>query len=394
MFDTMTFTKIMGGLCGSLLVFLLGKWAAEEIYHMGGGHGDGHDAAYVIDTGEGEEEAGEEEEEVVTLASLYPAADTGAGERVFGKCKACHQAEDGVNGVGPHLYGVVGRDIGSVDAYGSYSGALSEAADVWTPENLYAFLENPSGWAPGTSMGYAGLKKPEDRANLIAYLDMTDGDMTEVAAEEGASEDMSSDEGTEGESTEEATADASGEEQSTEEAAAEDGSEEEATEDAATEEGSEEQAVEEAAAEEGSEEEATEQAAAEDSADEAASEEQAAEESAGGEGSAFAQLVAAADVADGEKAFRKCAACHKAEEEANGVGPHLVGVVGRDIGGVDGFNYSDALAGLGGQWTVDELNAWLEDPKSYAPGNKMAYRGVRKEEERAALIAYLESTGN
>ncbi|MEQ8256432.1 MAG: cytochrome c family protein [Roseovarius confluentis] len=396
MFDTMTFTKIMGGLCGTFLVFLLGKWAAEEIYHVGGGgHGEEHQAAYVIEVDEGEG-GGEEEEEAVTLASLYSDADVGAGERVFGKCKACHQAEEGANGVGPHLYGVVGRDVGSADGYGSYSGALSEAADVWTPENLYAFLENPSGYAPGTSMSYNGLSKPEDRANVIAFLDQTDGDMTEVAAEEGAEESASAEEGTEEEATEEASAEEGSEEQATEEASAEEGSEEEATEEAAAEEGSEEEATEEASAEEGSEEEATEEASAEESSDEGGSEEQAAEESSGGEGggSAFAEMVAAADAADGEQAFRKCAACHKAEEEANGVGPHLVGVVGRDIGSVEGFNYSDALAGLDGQWTADELNAWLEDPKGYAPGNKMAYRGVRKEEERAALVKYLESTGN
>ena len=394
MFDTMTFTKIMGGLCGTFLVFLLGKWAAEEIYHVGGGHGGEHEAAYVIEVDEGEG-GGEEEEEAVTLASLYSEADVGAGERVFGKCKACHQAEDGANGVGPHLYGVVGRDVGSVDGF-SYSGALSEAADVWTPENLYAFLENPSGYAPGTSMSYNGLSKPEDRANVIAFLDQTDGDMTEVAAEEGAEETASAEEGAEEGSTEEAA---------TEEASSEEGSEEEATEEAAAEEGSEEGATEEASAEgsedateeaseEGSDEQATEEASADESSDESGSEEQASEESSGGEGSAFAELVAAADVGDGERAFRKCAACHKAEEEANGVGPHLVGVVGRDQASVEGFNYSDALAGLGGQWTPDELNAWLEDPKGYAPGNKMAYRGVRKEEERAALVKYLESTGN
>ena len=55
MFDTMTLTKVVGGLCGSLLIFLLGKWAAETIYHTGGGHGDDHHAAYVIDTGEGDD---------------------------------------------------------------------------------------------------------------------------------------------------------------------------------------------------------------------------------------------------------------------------------------------------------------------------------------------------
>lgn len=361
MFDTMTFTKILGGLCGSLLVFLLGKWVAEEIYHMGGGHGDDHGPAYVIDTGDGEA-APAEEEEVVTLASLYSDADAASGERVFGKCKACHAVEDGKNGVGPHLHGVVGRDVGSVGGF-SYSGALSEAASVWTPEELFAFLEDPKGYAPGTTMGFAGLSKPSDRANVIAYLDMTDGDMTEVAAEQAAAEEAPA-------ATEEVETAAAETDTNAVEAEAPAAEEVAPTAEAAAE-----------------TEEATETAAEE------VTEEVAEEASAGGEMSAFAQLVAAADVAAGEKAFRKCAACHKANEAENGVGPHMIGVVGRDIGSVDGFNYSDALAGLDGAWTVDALNGWLEDPKGYAPGNKMAYRGVKKEDERANLIAYLATLG-
>ena len=61
--------------------------------------------------------------------------------------------------------------MGAVDGYGAYSGALSEVAQVWTPDVLNEFLENPSQYAPGTSMAYRGVKKVEDRANLIAYLD-------------------------------------------------------------------------------------------------------------------------------------------------------------------------------------------------------------------------------
>ena len=172
MLDTMTFTKAVGGLCGALLIFLLGKWAAEELYHVGGGHG--HEvAAYVIDTGE-DDAAAAEEEAPADFGALLAAADAGKGEKVFGKCRACHKIEDGANGTGPHLYGIVGRAIGGVDSFGSYSGALNEVAEVWTAENLDGFLENPRGWAPGTSMGYAGLKKPEDRANLIAWLDSLD----------------------------------------------------------------------------------------------------------------------------------------------------------------------------------------------------------------------------
>ena len=168
MFDTMTMTKIVGGFCGMFLLFLLGGWAAEIIYGAyPGGHDDEHEQAYVIPV----EESGEggEVEEAVPFADLYAVADAGAGERVWRNCQACHALEDGVNGTGPHLYGVVDRAVASVAGFG-YSGALVEAADVWTPENLDGFLENPRGYAPGTAMSYSGLRSAEDRANLIAYL--------------------------------------------------------------------------------------------------------------------------------------------------------------------------------------------------------------------------------
>ncbi len=174
MFDTMTMTKAVAGVCGALLVFLLGNWVATELYAMGGGgHGGGHGEegeltqAYSIDTGAGEAAGGEEA--TVDVAALLAAGDAAAGEKVFGKCKACHKM-DGTNGTGPHLDGVVNRAKASVEGF-SYSEALKAmAADAWTPENLFAFLESPKGYAPGTKMAFAGLPKPEDRANLIAYL--------------------------------------------------------------------------------------------------------------------------------------------------------------------------------------------------------------------------------
>jgi len=165
MFDTMTMTKAVGALCGAFLVFLLGKWAAEELYHVGG-HGEDHAQGYVIDLG-GDEPA--EDEPEVDFAVLLASADAGQGERVWSKCRACHKLENGENGTGPHLWGVVDREVGAVDGF-SYSGALVAVADVWTPDNLNAFLENPKGYAPGTKMSFAGLDDAEDRANLIAYL--------------------------------------------------------------------------------------------------------------------------------------------------------------------------------------------------------------------------------
>jgi cytochrome c len=76
--------------------------------------------------------------------------------------------------VGPHLNGVVGRAVGAVDGYG-YSGNLVAVAETWTPENLNAFLENPSNYAPGTAMNFRGIRDAQDRANLIAYLETYGG---------------------------------------------------------------------------------------------------------------------------------------------------------------------------------------------------------------------------
>ncbi|SHF62950.1 cytochrome c [Litoreibacter ascidiaceicola] len=174
MFDTMTMTKVLGALCGSLLVFLLGGWAADLIYHGGeGGHGDEHQQAYVIEVEGGEAEV-EEEVVEVDFDEMMAQSDAEKGAKVFSKCKACHKLEDGANGTGPHLYGVVGRDIAAVGDFG-YSDVLIGKEGEWSPAQLQAFLENPKAYAPGTKMSFAGLKKIEDRANLIAYLETIGG---------------------------------------------------------------------------------------------------------------------------------------------------------------------------------------------------------------------------
>ena len=169
MFDTMTFTKVLGAFCGALLIYLLGAWAAEELYHIGG-HGE---QAYLIETDEADSETAELEEEL-DFAAMVSAADSDAGERVWGKCRACH-ALDGSAGVGPHLDGVVDRVKASIDGFG-YSDALMEMSDqVWDIDALNGFLENPRGYAPGTAMSFAGLKKADERADLVAYLLTTGG---------------------------------------------------------------------------------------------------------------------------------------------------------------------------------------------------------------------------
>ena len=178
MIDTMTGVKIVGGFCGAFLVFLLGGWAAETIYHVGAeSHGDEeHAQAYSIETGAEEEGAGEAVEEV-PFEEVFASADAAAGEGLWRQCGSCHRLEEGANATGPYLYGVVGRQIAAVDDYG-YSATLAElggAGEAWTPENLSHFLADPSGWAPGTKMTYRGLGDVQDRADLIAYLDSVAG---------------------------------------------------------------------------------------------------------------------------------------------------------------------------------------------------------------------------
>ncbi len=182
MFDTMTLTKATGALCGSLLVFLLGGWVADSLFSTGG-HGDDHVQGFVIDTG-ADDATDVVADEGPSFAELFAAADVANGERAFRNCAACHGLEKGENKAGPYLYGVVGRDVGAAEGFAAYSGALTAVVDVWTPEALNAFLENPRGYAPGTSMGYAGLRKAQDRADLIAFLDQTDGTTYEMPAGE------------------------------------------------------------------------------------------------------------------------------------------------------------------------------------------------------------------
>jgi cytochrome c len=96
------------------------------------------------------------------------------------------------------------------------------------------------------------------------------------------------------------------------------------------------------------------------------------------------------DAAAGEKVFRKCKACHVIDSEKNRLGPHLIGLFGRAAGGVDGFKYSKAMAESGVTWDETTLDAYLADPKGYIPKNKMAFPGLKKEADRANIIAYLK----
>jgi cytochrome c len=110
------------------------------------------------------------------LGTLLAAADPAKGEAVFAKCTACHTiAQGGANGIGPNLFGIVGKPIGKHAAGFAYSGDLSGHGGDWSYENLDHWLKSPKAFASGTKMTFAGLGNPEDRANLIAFLKANGG---------------------------------------------------------------------------------------------------------------------------------------------------------------------------------------------------------------------------
>jgi len=103
----------------------------------------------------------------VTLASLT--GDAAAGKTVFAQCRSCHVTDEGVNRTGPSLHAVVGRESGTVEGF-NYSDANASSDVTWTEDVLFEYLEDPRGFMPGTKMVFPGLKDPQDRANVIAYL--------------------------------------------------------------------------------------------------------------------------------------------------------------------------------------------------------------------------------
>ena len=106
-------------------------------------------------------------------------------------------------------------------------------------------------------------------------------------------------------------------------------------------------------------------------------------------------VMALGDITNGEKIFRKCAACHSINKGGrNKIGPALYNVVGRAVGGVDDYKYSKALASYGKEWTFEELNGFLTKPSSYLKGTKMSYAGLRKEKDRASVIKYLNQNSD
>ena len=158
------FNTIAGWVLGGGIVLLGGSLVAGEFFKAERPEHMGYPMAGVEEPGEGGEAA------EPPIAALLQTADASAGEATFRKCAACHTInQGGANGLGPNLWGTVGAPLGHSAGY-AYSDALRGKGGTWTFEALNDWLRSPRQFAPGTKMTFAGLGNPEERANLIAYL--------------------------------------------------------------------------------------------------------------------------------------------------------------------------------------------------------------------------------
>ena len=170
--NSLEFNKIAGALLGTaLLVFGLNE-LSKIIYHAPKPEKQG----FAIEVAEATPAAGDAAaatpaEPAESLGKMLASADPTKGQAVFKTCQACHDgSKGGPNKVGPNLWGVVGRMHGSHEGF-SYSEAMAALKDKpWTYEALNTFITSPKTAMPGTKMGFGGLKKDTDRANLLAYL--------------------------------------------------------------------------------------------------------------------------------------------------------------------------------------------------------------------------------
>lgn len=165
--DAFELNKIAGAVLFALLIIFGTKTATNIIFKAHQPEKPGFEVE-IAETSTGG--SAEKEEVVVPIATLLAEASADKGKSIAKKCTACHTFDKGgANKIGPNLYGIVGRALGTVDGF-AYSGALKEKGGNWDYEALSAFVAKPKDFIPGTKMAFPGIKKGDQRADLILYL--------------------------------------------------------------------------------------------------------------------------------------------------------------------------------------------------------------------------------
>ncbi len=166
--DSFELNKILGALLGTCLFVLVTSFAAQAIFSPTMPEKPGFEVA-VQETGGGEAK-GAPAEKSEPIEKLLQTASVEKGATVAKKCAACHTFEKGgPNRVGPNLFGVVGEKRGEGRGF-NFSAAMKAKGGDWTFQDLNEFLKNPKAFIPGTAMGFAGISKDSERADVIAYL--------------------------------------------------------------------------------------------------------------------------------------------------------------------------------------------------------------------------------
>ena len=314
--DSFKINKIAGAVLGTLTVLLGVNVLVDEVFHEKKPEKPGMEVTVKQEGGEKAAAAAP-----AGAVALLGAADPAKGEQSTKKCAACHSFGKGEpHKAGPNLYGIVGAKHGHEDDFG-YSDAMKKTGGNWDFASLDKWLENPKGYIQGTTMAFAGVKDPQERANLIAYLNKNSDSPQPLPKADAAP----------------AAAPAGG----------------------------------------------------------------AAAPAAGGApapaaGGGIVPKIAAADPAKGEQLVKRCAACHDFTKGGPAkAGPNLYGIIGLKHAHMEGFGYSDAMKQTADKvWDFEAMNKWLENPKAYISGTSMAFAGIKSEDDRAALIAYLNKNSD
>ncbi len=168
--DSFEFNKLIGALLGTVFIVFSISLVSDAIFAAPHPEKEG----YIIEAAEPEAGAAEAAPAATPIADLLASADATAGAAVFKKCQACHSGEKGgPNKVGPDLWDIVDHAVGTREGF-AYSAGMKEfskgGTEKWTYDHLNSFLLAPKALVKGTAMGFAGLKKDDERANVIAYL--------------------------------------------------------------------------------------------------------------------------------------------------------------------------------------------------------------------------------